>query len=56
MTTWETIRLLKEARTSMSGAVLSLLFLPQQILLPDALDCGWRQDVVNAMRQERHYL
>jgi hypothetical protein len=42
MAAWEAVRLLKEAGTGMSAAALSLLFLTQQILLPDALDRGWR--------------
>lgn len=38
MAVWETICLLKEAGTKMSAAMLSLLLLAQQILLPDTLD------------------
>jgi hypothetical protein len=37
---WKTIRFLEEARTRMPAMTLLLLFLAQQILLPDALD-GW---------------
>jgi hypothetical protein len=40
----------------MPAAMLSLLFLAQQILLPDTLDRRWRQDVMNAGRQEWHRL
>jgi hypothetical protein len=40
----------------MPAAMLLLLFLAQQILLPNALD-GWRcEDIVNARRKEGHGL
>jgi hypothetical protein len=40
----------------MPAAMLLLLFLAQQILLPNALD-GWRcEDIVNARREEGHRL
>jgi hypothetical protein len=40
----------------MPATTLSLLFLAQQILLPDALD-GWRcEDIVDATRKEGHGL
>jgi len=40
----------------MPAAMLLLLFLAQQILLPSALD-GWRcEDIVNARRKEGHGL
>ena len=40
----------------MSAATLPLLFLAQQVLLPDALDSGWFEDIMNPRRQEGHGL
>ena len=40
----------------MPATTLSLLFLAQQILLPDALDGWWSKDIVDATRKEGHRL
>ena len=56
MTAWKTVRFLEEALIRMSATTLSLLFLAQQVLLPDALDSGWCEDIVDSRRQEGHGL
>jgi hypothetical protein len=38
----------------MPATTLSLLFLAQQILLPDALDGWWCEDIMDPRRQEGH--
>jgi hypothetical protein len=56
MAAWKTVCFLKEARTRMPTTTLSLLFLAQQVLLPDTLN-GWRcEDIMDSRRQEGHGL
>jgi hypothetical protein len=56
MAAWKTVCFLKEARTRVPTTTLSLLFLAQQVLLPDALDSGWCEDIMDSRRQEGHGL
>ncbi|PVH99620.1 hypothetical protein DM02DRAFT_429631 [Periconia macrospinosa] len=46
----------KKTRTRMPAATLSLVFLPQQILLPDVLDGRGSEDTMNSRRQVGHCL
>ena len=54
MATWKLVSFLEKTQTRMLAATLSLLFLAQQILLPDALNCWWSKDIVSAKRKEWH--
>ena len=56
MAAWKTVYFLEEARTRMPAATLLLLFLTQQVLLPDALDGRWSEDIMDPRRQEGHRL
>ena len=56
MAAWKTVCFLKEARTRMPTTTLSLLFLAQQVLLPNTLN-GWQcEDIMDSRRQEGHRL
>jgi hypothetical protein len=54
MSAWKIIGFLKKARTRMPATTLSLLFLAQQILLPDAFNGWWSEDIMDPRRQEWH--
>jgi hypothetical protein len=56
MAAWKTVRFLEEALIRMSGTTLSLLFLAQQILLSDALNGWWSEDIMDPRWKEGHCL
>ena len=56
MAAWKTVCFLKEAQTRIPTTTLSLLFLAQQVLLPNTLN-SWRyKDIIDSRRQEGHRL